>query len=117
MRVGIFTDNDFGKINGVTTTLKAVLDHAPDDVTVRVYTASRAAVETPGYLALRAPAFGIPFYEGMDMCAPRFGAFLRAAQRDRSTWHGGSGCRWSAASIHCWPTTRRCSADRNGSAT
>jgi glycosyltransferase involved in cell wall biosynthesis len=83
MRVGIFTDNDFGKINGVTTTLKAVLDHVPDDVTVRVYTASRSAVETPGYLALRAPAFGIPFYEGMDMCAPRFGAFLRAAQRDR----------------------------------
>ena len=28
MRVAIFTDNDFDKINGVTTTLTAVLEHA-----------------------------------------------------------------------------------------
>ncbi len=36
--VAIFTDNDFEKVNGVTTALSAVLDHAPDDVDVRVYT-------------------------------------------------------------------------------
>ena len=30
VRVGIFTDNDFDKINGVTTTLKAVLRYADD---------------------------------------------------------------------------------------
>src|SRR6266849_106252 len=29
MNVAIFTDNDFGKVNGVTTALRAVLDHAP----------------------------------------------------------------------------------------
>ena len=29
MNVAIFTDNDFDKVNGVTTTLRAVLEHAP----------------------------------------------------------------------------------------
>lgn len=40
MRVAIFTDNDFDKTNGVTTTLRAVLRHLPDDVHARIYTAS-----------------------------------------------------------------------------
>ena len=39
MRVAIFTDNDFDETNGVTTTLRAVLRHLPDDVHARIYTA------------------------------------------------------------------------------
>lgn len=81
-RVGIFTDNDFGKINGVTTTLRAVVDHAPDDVGLRIYTASQAAVERTDYLALQATGMPVPFYDGMTMYLPRFAAFLRAARRD-----------------------------------
>ena len=38
MNVAIFTDNDFNKVNGVTTTLRAVLDHAPPDIEPRIYT-------------------------------------------------------------------------------
>ena len=82
MRVGIFTDNDFGKVNGVTTTLRAVLAHAPDDVRPRVYTLASSAVDTPDYLALRSPGMGIPFYREMSMHLPRFLAFLGAAADD-----------------------------------
>jgi hypothetical protein len=35
MNVAIFTDNDFEKVNGVTTTLRAVLQHAPPGVRLR----------------------------------------------------------------------------------
>lgn len=83
MRIGVFTDNDFGKINGVTTALRAVVDHAPADLRVRVYTASALPVERPEYLALRAVAIPVPYYPGMDMCLPRFGRFLAVARRDR----------------------------------
>lgn len=81
-RVGVFTDNDFDKVNGVTTTLRAVIAHAPDDVAVRIYTASHTAVSRDDYLALRAPRVPVPFYDGMDMYLPRFLAFVRAARRD-----------------------------------
>ena len=47
MRVAIFTDNDFEKVNGVTTTLRAVLTYAPPDIDVRVYTASDRALDDP----------------------------------------------------------------------
>lgn len=82
MRVGIFTDNDFDKVNGVTTTLRAVVAHAPRDVRVRVYTSGPMAVDSDAYLSLRAPGVGIPFYREMTMYVPRFRAFLRAARRD-----------------------------------
>ena len=45
MRVAIFTDNDFGKVNGVTTTLKAVLRDEPADIRPRVYTAADVGVD------------------------------------------------------------------------
>jgi hypothetical protein len=38
MNVAIFTDNDFGKVNGVTTTLTAALDCAPPGMQLRVDT-------------------------------------------------------------------------------
>jgi glycosyltransferase involved in cell wall biosynthesis len=82
MRVAIFTDNDFGKINGVTTTLNAVLRWRPSDIELRVYTAADEDVERPDYLALRSFGVGIPFYSEMKMYIPRFFAFLKRAQAD-----------------------------------
>jgi len=40
MRVAVFTDNDFDKVNGVTTALTALLDHAPPDI-ARAFTPRR----------------------------------------------------------------------------
>ena len=83
MNVGLFTDNDFSKTNGVTTTLRAVLRHLPGDVAARVYTADDVGVDEPDYLSLRAAGMGIPFYREMRMHWPRFGAFLATARADR----------------------------------
>lgn len=82
MNVAIFTDNDFEKVNGVTTTLRAVLTYAPADLHARVYTAGRA-VARPDYLSLRSPGLDIPFYRGMRMYLPRFFAYVSHAKRDR----------------------------------
>lgn len=71
MRVAILTDNDFGKVNGVTTTLKAVLSHAPLDVRPHVYTFADEAAHRPGYTALRAWGVPIPFYRDMRMYLPQ----------------------------------------------
>jgi len=76
-RVAIFTDNDFSKVNGVTTTLKALLRHAPSDIQARVYTLSDVAAADPGYLALRSWGLPIPFYSEMAVYAPRLGEFRR----------------------------------------
>jgi glycosyltransferase involved in cell wall biosynthesis len=82
MRVAIFTDNDFGKVNGVTTTLKAVLRERPADINTRVYTAADIGVDRDDYLALRSLGIGIPFYREMKMYLPRFAAFLDHARQD-----------------------------------
>jgi glycosyltransferase involved in cell wall biosynthesis len=82
MRVAIFTDNDFEKVNGVTTTLRAVLEHAPDDVDLRVYTCDGLGMETREYLALRSVGVGIPFYREMKVYAPPVRRFLRHATAD-----------------------------------
>jgi glycosyltransferase involved in cell wall biosynthesis len=71
MRVAIFTDNDFDKTNGVTTTLKALLRHAPPDLRPRIYTLAELEVLEPDYLALRAAGLPIPFYGEMRMYVPR----------------------------------------------
>lgn len=83
MNVGIFTDNDFGKVNGVTTALRAVLRHVPADVRARIYTADDVGCDTPDYLAVRAPGIGIPFYAEMRMHWPRVARFLQHAREDR----------------------------------
>lgn len=83
MNVAIFTDNDFNKVNGVTTALSAVLAHAPDDIRVRVYTCESKATSRSDYLALRGIGIGIPFYSEMKMYAPPFRRFLAAARADR----------------------------------
>jgi len=82
MRVAIFTDNDFSKVNGVTTTLKAVLEHAPRDLDLRIYTCDTVNIATGEYLSLRAPGMGIPFYREMQIYAPPLGRLLRHAMAD-----------------------------------
>jgi glycosyltransferase involved in cell wall biosynthesis len=82
MNVAIFTDNDFGKVNGVTTTLAAALEHAPDDLNVRVYTCDETGAETGDYLSLAAFGVGIPFYREMKMYVPPSRTFLRHAMTD-----------------------------------
>jgi glycosyltransferase involved in cell wall biosynthesis len=79
MKVAIFTDNDFTKVNGVTTTLRAVLEHAPSTLDIRVYTCESVTIDTPDYLALRAFGVGIPYYREMKMYWPPFRRFLRHA--------------------------------------
>lgn len=83
LRVGIFTDNDFGKVNGVTTSLRAALGHAPSDLALRIYTCDSAGIDEPGYLAIRARGVGIPFYSEMKMYVPPLRALLRHATEDR----------------------------------
>lgn len=83
MNVAIFTDNDFDKVNGVTTTFTAVLRSAPRGMRLRVFTAGRADVDAPDYLAVRSVAVPIPFYPGMPLYLPRPGVFLRRARAER----------------------------------
>ena len=83
MRVAIFTDNDFDKVNGVTTTFRAALQSAPADIHLRVYTAASLPVETDSYLALRSFGMPIPFYKEMQIYIPRFREFLKRARADR----------------------------------
>src|SRR5262245_8957624 len=82
MKVAIFTDNDFDKVNGVTTTFRAALQSAPPEIHLRVYTAASQAVETDSYLALRSIGAPIPFYSEMRIYLPRFMEFLKRAQAD-----------------------------------
>ncbi|MGE3273864.1 MAG: glycosyltransferase family 4 protein [Vicinamibacterales bacterium] len=82
MKVAIFTDNDFDKVNGVTTALTAVLRHAPPDVEPRIYTAAGLGADAPGYLALRSFGLPIPFYGEMKMYVPRWREYLRRVRQD-----------------------------------
>jgi len=82
MKIAIFTDNDFDKVNGVTTTLNAVLQHSPADLQPRIYTASDLPIDCPHYLAVPSWGTDIPFYRGMKMYWPRFGRFVRHARAD-----------------------------------
>ena len=81
-RVAIFTDNDFEKVNGVTTTLKAVLRCAPPDVVARLYTMSDREVTTREYRAHRSVGVGLSRYPEMRIHWPRLGALSRAFWRD-----------------------------------
>ena len=83
MNVAIFTDNDFDKINGVTTTFRVALQSAPAGIHLRVYTAASLPVETDSYLALRSIGLPIPFYSEMQIYLPRFHEFLKRARADR----------------------------------
>jgi glycosyltransferase involved in cell wall biosynthesis len=83
MKVAIFTDNDFDKVNGVTTTFRAALQAAPAGIHLRVYTAASLPVETHSYLALQSFGMPIPFYSEMQIYLPRFHEFLKHVRADR----------------------------------
>lgn len=82
MNVAVFTDNDFDKVNGVTTTLTAALHYAPAGMHLRVYTAASLGVEEPHYLAVPSVGMPIPFYGEMRMYVPRVLQYLRHARKD-----------------------------------
>lgn len=82
MRVAIFTDNDFGKVNGVTTTLKAVLKHVAPPARPRVYTAGEASTETEDYFAHASFGIGLPWYGEMRVYWPLIRKFSRELERD-----------------------------------
>ena len=82
MNVAVFTDNDFDKVNGVTTTLSAALAHAPAGMRLRIYTAAVLPVEAPNYLALKSFGVPIPFYSEMQMYVPKLRAYLEHARAD-----------------------------------
>ena len=83
MRIAVFTDNDFNKVNGVTTTLNALLRWAPDDLRIRIYTADDRGADEARYYSRRAPGAAIPFYRGMNLYYPWPWAYLGEARRDR----------------------------------
>jgi glycosyltransferase involved in cell wall biosynthesis len=82
MRVAIFTDNDFGKVTGVTTTLRAVLAHAPHDIRPRIYTASDTAACRPDYFAVASRGIGLPWYREMKVYLPALGSMRRELERN-----------------------------------
>ncbi len=82
MKVAIFTDNDFTKVNGVSTALGAVLDHAPADVKARIYTCEPHRIDRADYLAMKGVGLGIPFYREMKMYVPPVRRFVRQAAAD-----------------------------------
>jgi len=83
LRVGIFTDNDFEKVNGVTTTLRAAIEHAPSDLRLRVYTCDSTGVDQPNYLALKSVGVGLPFYSEMKIYAPPLRRLVTQVRADR----------------------------------
>jgi glycosyltransferase involved in cell wall biosynthesis len=106
-RVAIFTDNDFDKVNGVTTTLHAVLKHAPHDVAVRIYTASDFGSDSRNYFAVPSIGVGLPWYREVRIYWPRMMRFARALAADRIdvihiTTPGpvGLAARWLAARLN-----------------
>lgn len=78
-RIAIFTDNDFRKTNGLTTTLKAVLRFSTE-FEVRVFTAEDEPVDRPGYLAIPGPGTGLPWYPEMRVYWPRVRRFTEAVR-------------------------------------
>jgi len=80
--VAIITDNDFDKVTGVTTTLKAVLRHAPSDLRIRVYTAADLAVDQPDYCAMASWGVGLPWYPEMRIYWPHVQRLRRMLAAD-----------------------------------
>jgi glycosyltransferase involved in cell wall biosynthesis len=83
MNVAILTDNDFDKVNGVTTTLSAAVAYAPPGMRLRIYTAGPRGVDRAHYLALKSVGIPIPFYGEMAMYVPRVRAYVGHARADR----------------------------------
>ena len=82
MRVAIFTDNDFDRCNGLTTTLQAVLRHAPPDIKPRIYTFSDLEIDERDYLALRCPRLSVPGRADLRIFLPKLGHLQRRLAQD-----------------------------------
>lgn len=78
----VITDNDFNKVSGVTTTLKALITHAPADWRVRVYTAADVEVDAPHYLAMASWGVGLPRYPDMRIYWPHVQRLRRLLRDD-----------------------------------
>lgn len=85
MRVVVFTDNDFEKTNGVTTTWRAVLKAADPSTRVRIFTASDGATDLPDYFAAASFGLGLPWYRDMRVYLPRLRQFAEQLRADRAT--------------------------------
>lgn len=83
MNVAIFTDNDFAKVNGVTTSLRAVLRHVPEGVHAKIYTASDLGEDREDYFAAASFGMRMPYYPDMRLYTPWFGTFLRRVRDER----------------------------------
>jgi glycosyltransferase involved in cell wall biosynthesis len=83
MRVAVFTDNDFNETSGVTTTLTAVLDHAPDGVQPRIYTAAALGADQPDYFAVKSVGLPVPFNRETRVYLPRWRRYLERVRSDR----------------------------------
>jgi glycosyltransferase involved in cell wall biosynthesis len=83
MKVGIFTDNDFAKVNGVTTTLRAVLQYAPEGIRPRIYTCADVGEDEDHYFCLSSPGMRIPYYGDMRIYLPRVRTLLKQVRADR----------------------------------
>jgi hypothetical protein len=83
MNVAIFTDNDLSKVNGVTTTIGAVLEHAPADVGTRVYTCDARDIDPPEYRAFGATGVSVPFHRERKIYLPPLRRLRREAAADR----------------------------------
>jgi len=84
MNVAIFTDNDFAKVNGVTTCLRATLRYAPDGIRPRIYTCADLGEDGTDYFAAASVGMRIPYYAEMRMYLPRLGKFLKQVRADRT---------------------------------
>jgi glycosyltransferase involved in cell wall biosynthesis len=83
MNVGIFTDNDFAKVNGVTTTLRAVLKYAPEGIRPRIYTCANVEEDEDNYFSAASPGMRIPFYSDMRIYLPKVRTLLNRVRADR----------------------------------
>src|SRR5918993_906509 len=81
--VAIFTDHAFEEVSGITTSLTAVLDCAPSNMRLRVYTVATQTIETSDYVAL--PAVLVPRSRvgPFDVYLPRVRAYIEHAREDR----------------------------------
>ncbi|HTI38322.1 MAG TPA: glycosyltransferase [Vicinamibacterales bacterium] len=82
MKVAIFTDNDFDKLNGLTASLRAAVRYAPDGISPRIYTASDLPDGLPNYFAVGSLGLPVPFCGDMQMYVPRPRRFLKEVLDD-----------------------------------
>ena len=93
MNVAIFTDNDFAKVNGVTTSLRAA-SHAPPGIHPRIYTASDLAVDRDDYFAcgVRRPHAVLRRHADVPAVLPGAAAAgPRGSRRSAALHHAGTG--------------------------